>query len=55
MELEQNENFLSSDFVNQDYDQNFNQGSMKRYVDIQDNVPPNISMRKQISTSYTTK
>ena len=52
MELEQNENFLSSDFVNQDYDQNFNQGSMKRYVDIQDNVPPNISMRKQISTSY---
>jgi hypothetical protein len=52
MELEQNENFLSSDFVNQDYEQNFNQGTMKRYVDIQDNIPQNTIMRKQINSSY---
>ena len=49
MELNQNDNFLSSDFVNQGYDQNFNQTSMKRYTDLPDDIPTNINLRNQMN------
>ena len=52
MELDQNDNYFSSDFVNQDYEQNFNQGTVKGYTDFQDNIPTNTIMRKPMSTSY---
>ena len=50
MEIPQNENFFSSDFVNQDYEQNFNQGKSKRYTDLDNDIPKNISIRKQMNT-----
>ena len=40
----QNENF-SSDFVNQGDNFNFNQGSIKRYTDLPDDMPQNINIR----------
>ena len=51
MEDYQNENFLSSEFVNQRYGQNINQGSIKRYADFSDNMPMNANVRKQITNS----
>ena len=48
--MSQNDNFLSNDFVNQDYDQNFNQGKVKRYADLDNYIPKNISVRKQMNT-----
>ena len=50
MEFPQNENYLSSDLVNQDYGQNFNKVSIKRYEDLSENVPINASIKKQINT-----
>ena len=52
MDLDQNDNYFSSDFVNQDYEQNFNQGTVKGYTDFQDNMQTNTIMRKPMSTSY---
>ena len=49
MELNQNDNFISSDFVNQGYDQNFNQTSMKRYTDLPDDIPTNINIKNQMN------
>ena len=50
MEFPQNENYLSTDLVNQDYAQNFNKVSIKRYEDLSENAPINASIKKQINT-----
>jgi hypothetical protein len=51
MEMIQNENFLSNDYVNQEYDdQNFNTGKIKRYNDLGNDIPKNINIRSQMNT-----
>ena len=45
----QNDNFLSNDLVNQGFDQNFNQASIKRYTDLPEDMPTNINIRNQIN------
>ena len=50
MEVMQNDNYLSSDVVNQEYDQNFMQGSIKRYDDLSENIPTNTNIRKPMNT-----
>ena len=50
MDFPQNENFLSSDFGNQDYGQSFNKVSIKRYEDLSENIPINTNIKKQINT-----
>ena len=48
-----NENFLSSDFVNQADNLNYNQGSIKRYNDLPDEIPQNINIRNNNSLNPT--
>ena len=50
MEVMQNDNYLSSDVVNQEYDQNFMQGSIKRYENLSENIPTNTNIRKPMNT-----
>ena len=52
-----NDNYLSSDIVNQDYEQNFNSRSIKKYMDYNDNIPINSMTRRPMNNinSYNIK